>query len=193
MNVKEITTNDLRLMNKQEGIIFQGCAGEMDEWVNGVNEMFTEAGILLENTRLEDVSKFEHDGLTNLLFKFNENDKIDMGKLAMWRLGTHATFGGTWLSDYVPNRLGGFIQAKEEPTQKNAKPDCPLLGQDGNIFNLMGLASQTLRRNGMSDAAKEMQERITSSGSYNEALCIIGEHVNITSEEDMDEGMEMTM
>lgn len=193
MNVKEITTNDLRLMNKQEGIIFQGCGGEMDEWVNGVNEMFTEAGILLENTRLEDVSKFEHDGLTNLLFKFNENDKIDMGKLAMWRLGTHATFGGTWLSDYVPNRLGGFIQAQEEPTQNKAKPDCPLLGQDGNIFNLMGLASQTLRRNGMSDAAKEMQERITSSGSYSEALCIIGEYVNITSEEDMDEGMDMTM
>ena len=193
MNVKEITTNDLRLMNKQEGIIFQGCGGEMDEWVNGVNEMFTEAGILLENTRLEDVSKFEHDGLTNLLFKFNENDKIDMGKLAMWRLGTHATFGGTWLSDYVPNRLGGFIQAQEEPTQNKAKPDCPLLGQDGNIFNLMGLASQTLRRNGMSDAAKEMKERITSSGSYSEALCIIGEYVNITSEEDMDEGMDMTM
>ena len=193
MNVKEITTNDLRLMNKQEGIIFQGCGGEMDEWVNGVNEMFTEAGILLENTRLEDVSKFEHDGLINLLFKFNENDKIDMGKLAMWRLGTHATFGGTWLSDYVPNRLGGFIQAQEEPTQNKAKPDCPLLGQDGNIFNLMGLASQTLRRNGMSDAAKEMQERITSSGSYSEALCIIGEYVNITSEEDMDEGMDMTM
>ena len=193
MNVKEITTTDLRLMNKQEGIIFQGCGGEMDEWVNGVNEILTEAGILLENTRLEDVSKFEHDGLTNLLFKFNENDKIDMGKLAMWRLGTHATFGGTWLSDYVPNRLGGFIQAQEEPTQNKAKPDCPLLGQDGNIFNLMGLASQTLRRNGMSDAAKEMQERITSSGSYSEALCIIGEYVNITSEEDMDEGMDMTM
>ena len=47
--------------------------------------------------------------------------------------------------------------------------------------------------NGMSDAAKEMQERITSSGSYSEALCIIGEYVNITSEEEMDEGMDMTM
>lgn len=193
MSVKEITSNDLRVMSGQEGIIFQGCAGEADEWVNGVNEMFTEAGILLDNTRLEDVSRFEHDGLINLLFKFNENDKIDMGRLAMWRLQTHATFGGTWLSDYVPNRLRGFIKPQEDATQNREKPDCPLIGQDGNIFNLMGIASKTLRRNGMPDAAKEMQERITSSGSYNEALCIIGEYVNITSEEDMDEGMEMTM
>ena len=27
------------------------------------------------------------------------------------------------------------------------KPDCPLIGADGNIFNLIGIASRTLRRN----------------------------------------------
>lgn len=44
--------------------------------------------------------------------------------------------GGTWLSDYVNNRLGGF--ARDQPVQQsNGKPDCPLIGQDGNIFNLM--------------------------------------------------------
>lgn len=36
------------------------------------------------------------------------------------------------------------------------KPKCPLIGQDGNIFNLMGIASKTLKRNGMYDEAKEM-------------------------------------
>ena len=37
-----------------------------------------------------------------------------------------------------------------------------------------------------------MTTRITQGAqSYNEALCIIGEYVNITSAEDMDEGMEM--
>jgi hypothetical protein len=29
-----------------------------------------------------------------------------MGKLAIWRLQSHSAFGGTWLSDYLPNRLG---------------------------------------------------------------------------------------
>ena len=59
------------------------------------------------------------------------------------------------------------------------KPDCKLIGEDGNIFNLMARAARTLRENNLSEEAKEMRERITSSGSYDEALCIIGEYVNI--------------
>ena len=58
----------------------------------------------------------------------------------------------------------------------------------------MGIASKTLKRNGMSNDAKEMCDRITSSGSYDEALSIIDEYVEITSaddEETEDFGMEM--
>ena len=32
--------------------------------------------------------------------------KLDVGKLAMWRINTHQQFGGTWLSDYLANRFG---------------------------------------------------------------------------------------
>lgn len=74
------------------------------------------------------------------------------------------------------------------------KPDCKLIGEDGNIFNLMGIVSRTLRQNGMADEAVEMRDRIRESGSYDEALCIIGDYVNITGDdenEDMDEGMTM--
>lgn len=63
-------------------------------------------------------------------------------------------------------------------------PDCPLIGEDGNIFNLMGIASKTLKRCGMADEAKAMCDRITDSGSYHEALGIIGEYVNIVSQEE---------
>ena len=70
------------------------------------------------------------------------------------------------------------------------RPDCPLIGQDGNNFNLMGIASRTLRQNGMADEATEMCSRITSSGSYSEALCIIGEYVNITSADDKENEYE---
>ena len=62
---------------------------------------------------------------------------------------------------------------------KRTKPDCKLIGEDGNIFNLMARAARTLRENDLSEEAKEMRERITSSGSYDEALCIIGEYVKI--------------
>ena len=64
------------------------------------------------------------------------------------------------------------------------EPKCPLIGQDGNVFNLIGIASKTLKRNGMPDKAKEMCERITSSESYVEALSIIDEYVEITSIDD---------
>ena len=43
------------------------------------------------------------------------------------------------------------------------KPDCKLIGEDGNIFNLMGIASRTLRQNGMADKAVEMRDRICAS------------------------------
>lgn len=64
------------------------------------------------------------------------------------------------------------------------QPDCPLIGADGNIFNLMGIAERTLKQHGMQEQAKEMTERIQKSGSYSEALNIIGEYVNITSVDD---------
>ena len=112
--VKEVDAQALKAMHNEEGIIFQGCGGPVEEWIDGINEMLTDAGILKEGTRLEDVTKFEHEEVTNLLFKFGKDDKIDIGKFAMWRLQTHEQFGGTWLSDYVPNRLGGFYN---EPSQ----------------------------------------------------------------------------
>ena len=173
----QITTEELRQMPDREGLVLQGCGGELQEWVDGINDLLTEAGILLDGTRFETVSAFQHDGLTNLLFSFDDSVKLDMGKLAMWRLQTHGQFGGTWLSDYVPNRLGGFVQE-----QIPEKPQCPLIGQDGNIFNLMGIAARTLRENGRVDQAKEMTQRITGGDchSYGEALCIIGEYVQIT-------------
>lgn len=192
MSIKTIRAQDLRRMNGQEGLILQGCGGEAQEWLDGINKMLAESEILLEGTKFtaESCRTFAHDGLTCLLFPFSSNMKLDVGKLAMWRLQTHGEFGGTWLSDYVENRLGGFVTA-DAPAQK--KPDCKLLGEDGNIFNLIGIASRTLRRNGLAEQAKEMSERIYASGSYDEALCIIGEYVNITGDEDMDEGMGMRL
>jgi len=68
------------------------------------------------------------------------------------------------------------------------KPDCPLIGQDSNVFNLIGIAARTLRQNGLADQAKEMSARAFASGSYDQALGIITEYVNPTSVfDDMDE------
>ena len=76
------------------------------------------------------------------------------------------------------------------------KPKCPLIGANGNIFNLLGMASRTLRENGMREEVKEMQSRVTASGSYSEALNVIGEYVEICSAEEigeLDEEMDMSL
>lgn len=57
------------------------------------------------------------------------------------------------------------------------KPKMQLLGQDGNIFAIMGRASRLLKNAGQSDKAKEMCDRVTASQSYSEALSIVSEYV----------------
>lgn len=59
------------------------------------------------------------------------------------------------------------------------KPECKLIGENGNIFNLMGIASRTLKDHGLKDEAKEMRDRIMGCGSYPEALGIIAEYVEV--------------
>jgi hypothetical protein len=170
--IKQITADDLRHMSDSEGLVLQGCGGDPQEWVAGINDLLTEAGILQDGSKFETVSTFQHDGLTNLLFPF-EGVKLDMSRLAMWRLQTHGQFGGTWLSDYVPNRLGGFEAEQAAPQ----KPKMELLGQDGNIFGILGKASRLLKRAGQNEQADEMFSRVSACGGYYQALNIISEYV----------------
>ena len=171
-DVKQINAEDLRHMEGEEGLVLQGCGGDPQEWVDGINRELTEAGILLDGGKLENVVSFRHDGVTCLLFPFGDAE-LNIGKFAMWRIQTHDRYGGTWLSDYVPNRLGGFIQKQQAPR----KPKMDLAGHDGNILSIMGRASFLLQMAGMNAENKEMVDRVTSCGDYNKALNIISEYV----------------
>lgn len=56
-----------------------------------------------------------------------------------------------------------------------------LSGEDGNIFNLMGIASRALKRGGYSTLASDMVKEITQEArDYHSALRIIGEYVHIS-------------
>ena len=201
MSIRNITIDELRRMNGQEALILLGCGGDLQDWVDGINGELTEAGILKDGTRFNDCFCFHNDNLTCLGFPFSEDVKLNVGKLALWRLSTQSAYMGTWLSDYVPNRLGGFVHedpveeeppepVQQEPAQRE-KPDCQLIGQDGNVFNLMGIAARTLRQNDMATEAQEMLDRIKSqAGNYYEALGIIGEYVNITGPEEAPDEFE---
>ena len=124
--VKRIEPEELRRMEGNEGLILQGCGGSLGEWVEGINGLLREEGILLENTEFseDDCLAFVHDGLTCLLLPFLGKVKLDMERLAVWRIVTHEGFGGTWLSDYVENQLGGFTG--EEPASEENGMDMQL-------------------------------------------------------------------
>ena len=70
MSVKTISKDELRRMEGSKGLILQGCGGSLDEWVDSINDMLTEDGILLDGTRFYDCSTFEHEGVTCLIFPF---------------------------------------------------------------------------------------------------------------------------
>lgn len=60
------------------------------------------------------------------------------------------------------------------------KPVVKLVGQDGNIFNLMGIASKELRKARQQEQADEMVNKITTEArSYDEALQIIMQYVEV--------------
>lgn len=132
--VKSITTSELARMSGQEGLVLQGCGGDLTEWVEGINRELTEAGALVNGGTLNKALSFQHDGFTNLIFPLDETEHVNMGKLAFWRLQTHNQFGGTWLSDYLPNRLGIGAEPELVGSACANKPKAPLLGADGNVF-----------------------------------------------------------
>lgn len=77
----------------------------------------------------------------------NENKPNNSNRPPPYERQGRTHLAGLWLSDYVDNRLGGF--EPEQNKGEKLKPDCALIGCDFNIFNLMGIASRTLKQNGM--------------------------------------------
>lgn len=102
--LKEITIEQLKRTTLGEGLVLQGCGGDLADWVHGINKQLTMGGILKNGSEFTEYYSFKHEGLTNILFSMDNVD-LDIGRLAAWRLQTHNTFAGTWLSDYLPNKF----------------------------------------------------------------------------------------
>ena len=89
------------------------------------------------------------------------------------------------LGHFIPNigvcmDNGHYITKNRQQVQFKQKPNCKLIGENGNIYNLMSIAMKILRENGQSEQADEMFERITKTAeSYHQALAIIMEYVEV--------------
>ena len=60
------------------------------------------------------------------------------------------------------------------------KPEVKLTTCDGNVFALTGRCMKALKRAGLRDAAKELAERVSACGSYDEALQTMMEYVEVS-------------
>lgn len=54
-----------------------------------------------------------------------------------------------------------------------------LVGENGNVFNLLGIAARALKRDGKITEAEEMTKRAFSSHFYEEVINIISEYCEI--------------
>ena len=48
MSIQKITKDQLRRMGNQEGLILQGCGGDIQEWVDGINETLPKKPLIMK-------------------------------------------------------------------------------------------------------------------------------------------------
>jgi hypothetical protein len=57
------------------------------------------------------------------------------------------------------------------------KPKCKVVGQDGNVFFILGSARKALKKAKLYEEAEKMTKEVTSAKSYDEALVVMSNYV----------------
>ena len=67
----------------------------------------------------------------------------------------------------------------QNSNQIKFKPKVVLVGQNGNVFNLLAICKRELQRNLMLEEAEKLQNEVFSAHSYDEALSKMHEYCDI--------------
>ncbi len=59
------------------------------------------------------------------------------------------------------------------------KPTVKLIGEDGNVFNVIGRTSTALKRAGQLEQAREFQAKAFEAKSYDAVLCLVMEYCRV--------------
>lgn len=59
------------------------------------------------------------------------------------------------------------------------RPAVKLTGTDGNVFALIGECRKALKAAGQADRANELSQKVFDCKSYDEALALMGEYVEV--------------
>jgi hypothetical protein len=59
------------------------------------------------------------------------------------------------------------------------KPKVKLVGENGNVFNLLAICTRALKNERMNKEADELSKKVFSCGSYDEALVLMSEYCEV--------------
>lgn len=68
------------------------------------------------------------------------------------------------------------LETTEPPARK---PVAHLVGEDGNVFHVIGVVRRALRNAGQADRAREFVERASGARSYDEVLAMLHDYVEV--------------
>ena len=102
-NIEQKSFSEIVDMNT-EGLVLLGCGGNLNEWIDGVTGILAEEKIVLSanpSDSFDDPFYLKTTGgRTDLVMPFKKGAKINIRKLAIWRI----KFGdASWISDYIVN------------------------------------------------------------------------------------------
>lgn len=66
MPIEKITADNLRDMAHQEGLVLQGCGGEAQEWLDGINNLLTQVCSCPASVHKAAVRRGYHKNLASL-------------------------------------------------------------------------------------------------------------------------------
>lgn len=107
-SAKEIDFSEFNMLAKQDGfdgIVLLGAGGNLDDWIKGISNELHDEGIAASSKPSEQWKGAyvltTSDGRTDLALVFGDSGALNVGKLAIWRLGRGGS--ASWISDYVNN------------------------------------------------------------------------------------------
>lgn len=107
--IKAKSFNSLREFIKNNfGIVVLGCGGNTDEWTVGLTKELVGSKIITDkiqnaftDTYTITGNKLGNQGRVDVLFVFDKKLKLNMGKLAIWRLQWAGAI--SWVDDFIVN------------------------------------------------------------------------------------------
>lgn len=66
--------------------------------------------------------------------------------------------------------MSGCERNSEMGVKKELRPHCKLVGEDGNVYNVIAIVERALKKAGMHDKAKEWGELVVQCEDYDDVL-----------------------